>query len=291
MNLKHLKATFLSELSKQYSREESLAFFYLLTESYLGLGRASVSLQIEKPLGLDTIAVFDKAIKRLLQFEPIQYILNQCFFYGLEFFVSPDVLIPRPETEEIVTWIISDFNSKIQSELCILDLCTGSGCIAIALAKNFPRAKITALDQSQKALEVAKQNAEKHQVSIQFVQADIFELTALSETYHIIVSNPPYVRDSEKKSMRPNVLWYEPPSALYVRDHDPLVFYKKISSLFAGYYSKNRANQTLEKIKLYLEVNQYLANDTRDLLQSLGAKELILRKDYFGNPRMIRACF
>ncbi len=173
---------------------------------------------------------FQKALLRLKDHEPIQYILGETEFYGLPFKVNNHTLIPRPETEELVSWILDNSEFKFQdSEL--LDIGTGSGCIAISLAKNLSNSKISALDVSEEALKIAKQNATLNKVGVEFFQTDILKIKTLPKQYNVIVSNPPYVRELEKKQMQQNVLKYEPDSALYVKDEDPLLFYRTISQL------------------------------------------------------------
>ena len=236
--------------------------------------------------------------------KPIQYILGKTEFYGLPFTVTDDVLIPRPETEELVDWIVEDIKSeklKVKSQniktgnqqpttnnqqpIIILDIGTGSGCIAIALAKNIPTARIFALDSSAKALEIARQNARLNEVEIQYIQADILESPVdLSGIEHhkfdIIVSNPPYVRELEKGQMKNNVLKYEPEKALFVKDNDPLVFYKTI----ADFAIKNLKKEG----KMYFEINQYLGNETVAMLAGKNFTKTVLKKDLFGNDRMLK---
>jgi release factor glutamine methyltransferase len=234
--------------------------------------------------------------------KPLQYILGTAHFMDLELQVNENVLIPRPETEELVQWILDDFQKegqfKLDAErsrsvistplndhsLKILDIGTGSGCIAIALAKNLPDAKIYALDVSEEALEVAKKNAKSNGVNIGFMHQDIFnpELELESELhFDIIVSNPPYVRELEKKEINKNVKDFEPDTALFVSDEDPLVFYKAIMD-----FSENNLN---ENGSLYFEINQYLGEETKALFNTRNFSEIELRKDIFGNDRMLKA--
>jgi len=203
----------------------------------------------------------------------------------LEFTVNKNVLIPRPETEELVRWIIEDVGSsgcKVQNTkaLRILDVGTGSGCIAIALAKYLSGAKVFALDVSSAALDVAKENAALNEVGVVFMNEDILELESLDFEFDILVSNPPYVRELEKKEMHENVLEHEPHRALFVSDDHPLLFYKKITEL--------AANSLNEGGRLYFEINQYLGKETQQLLREHNFSEIELRKDMYGNHRMLK---
>ena len=192
------------------------------------------------------------------------------------------MLIPRPETEELVAWIISDVEKYNKNKtIRTLDIGTGSGCIAISLAKNLPNIEVWAIDISPKALQVAKENANTHQVAVHFLEADIFKTDELPKTYDMIISNPPYVRRQERSQMHGNVLQFEPDQALYVSDDNPLLFYKKIIVLAAKYLN--------EKGCLYFEINQYLGKEVVQLLEQNGYKNIELRKDFLGNNRMLRA--
>jgi release factor glutamine methyltransferase len=202
-------------------------------------------------------------------------------FYGLEFEVNSAVLIPRPETEELVDWIVQKSKIKNQkSKIKILDIGTGSGCIAIALAKNLPNAQVFALDVSEKALATAKKNAEKNQVQLSFIHQSILETEDLAQEFDIIVSNPPYVRELEKHEIKNNVLDNEPHLALFVEDNDALIFYRKIAQLA----QKNLKSEG----QLYFEINQYLGKETLNLLLEMGFKNCELRQDIYGNDRMIQ---
>jgi release factor glutamine methyltransferase len=216
------------------------------------------------------------ALKRLQGHEPIQYITGNTEFFGLNFKVNSNVLIPRPETEELVEWMLQDLQGK---SLKILDIGTGSGCIAIALAKNLPHAKITAIDISPEALKTAKANALENGVEVAFFDLDILTADELPGKFDIIVSNPPYVRELEQEHMQRNVLEYEPETALYVKDEDPLIFYKKITALAA----ENLPSEG----KLYFEINQYLGRETEALLKEKNF-QTTLKKDIFGAERMLK---
>jgi release factor glutamine methyltransferase len=224
------------------------------------------------------------AIGQLKQDIPIQHIIGETEFMDLIFKVSSSVLIPRPETEDLVRWVVADNQGKPSQYLHILDVGTGSGCISISLAKALEGCKVKAMDISSDALELATSNAVSNGVKIDFLQYDILkgvpELEA-SVLFDIIVSNPPYVRELEKKEMQANVLNHEPEIALFVPDEDPLLFYRAI----AGFAQKSLA----ENGCLYLEINQYLGKEMLILLRENKFKDIELRKDIFGNDRMVKA--
>ncbi|MBI6116451.1 peptide chain release factor N(5)-glutamine methyltransferase [Salegentibacter maritimus] len=278
MKLKAQKELFLETLEKDYPVEEVLSFFFLLTEAFLGVRRLDLALDPDLEIEPANIGRFENALARLKNHEPIQYIIGETEFFGLTFSVDNNVLVPRPETEELVQWVLEDFALEEKS-LKILDIGTGSGCIAISLARHLPKAKVSALDISDKALEIAKANAKNNEVEISFIQQDILKTETLSGHWDIIVSNPPYVRELEKKEMQRNVLDHEPETALYVKDQDPLLFYNKITKL-----AKKALNP---KAKLYFEINQYLAEETKTMMQKQGFI-CEKRKDLFGNFRMLK---
>ena len=282
MKLARFKEKFTKSLKEEYPLQEVNSFFNLLTEAFLGMTRLQVALDPEKEVSAMEQQNLEDALHRLKQHEPIQYILGETEFFGLTFKVDENVLIPRPETEELVEWILADAKNLEQSEIQILDIGTGSGCIAISLAKHLPNAKVAAIDISEGALETAKKNAEINKVNVEFLQQDILVAETLPAKYDIIVSNPPYVRELEKKEMQANVLDNEPAGALYVKDEDPLVFYRKITAL---------AKENLKKGgTLYFEINQYLGEETKALLTN-NYFTASLKKDIFGNDRMLKGKF
>ena len=242
------------------------------------MSRLQVAMEPDKKVDKNQLVHFEAALSDLLKHHPIQYIIGKTHFYGLEFKLNPHVLIPRPETQELVDWILNDVEQN--SPLQILDIGTGSGCIAVSLAKNLPRASVTALDVSQKALDIARENAEINKVKIDFLQTNILTMQQLPQHYDVIVSNPPYVRESEKTQMQRNVLEHEPSIALYVADADPLLFYRKIANLAKE--SLIRAGQ------IYMEINQYLGKETEEIFKKQNYSTQ-LRKDIFGNFRMLKA--
>ena len=223
MTLQDFKLKMISELSSIYEMDELNSIFNLLAEDFLKIPRSKILLSDEIDLNEPNQILFLSALERLKTHEPIQYVLGKTTFMDLEFKVNSSVLIPRPETEELVRLMLKeDLDGKE-----ILDIGTGSGCIAISLAKNLPNAKVSALDISKDALEIAKENAKSNNVDIEFINADIFEYKS-EKKYDIIVSNPPYVTKSEKGLMKQNVLSYEPELALFVDDVSPLKYYESI---------------------------------------------------------------
>jgi release factor glutamine methyltransferase len=281
MTIKHYRDYFIHELTSLYDVGEAESFFYLILEAKHQLKRVDIALQPDIAFSETELESWSSILEQLKKEIPIQYILGVTHFYGLEFEVNSAVLIPRPETEELVDWIIQNSMLKTQnSKLKILDIGTGSGCIGIALAKNLPNAQVFALDVSEKALATAKKNAEKNQVQLTFIHQSILETVDLAQEFDIIVSNPPYVRELEKLEIKNNVLDNEPHLALFVDDNDALVFYRKIAQLA-------QKNLKLEG-QLYFEINQYLGKETLNLLQEMGFKDTVLRKDIYGNDRMIQ---
>ena len=292
ISLKEYKKLFSETLKDIFPSTEIDTFFLYLMEEYLGFTRVDLVLQSDFIIDQNTKNLFDRALERLKNQEPIQYILGKTDFFGLPFLVDKNTLIPRPETEELVAWIIDEveiLNNKSSPKISLLDIGTGSGCIPISLAKNIDFAAIYAIDISTKTLEVALKNADYNQVSISFFEMDILKtsnLDLLSKdktqiNFDIIVSNPPYVRESEKSAMDKNVLENEPHQALFVSDENPLVFYEKIADLALLHLSRNGL--------LFFEINQYLRNQTVNMLLKKGFKNIELRKDIFGNNRMIKA--
>ena len=231
---------------------------------------------------------YDEAIVRLKNNEPIQHILGYSEFYGRKLKCDRRALVPRPETEELVDWIISDWSTvnSQQSTVNCIDIGTGTGCIALSLAKELPLAKVTALDISIDALSLAHENAEMLEVgNVDFAEGDILNMDdehcVAKEKYAVIVSNPPYVRECEKAEMEANVLEYDPHTALFVSNEDPLIFYRAIGEFGLSHLEKDGA--------LYFEINQYLSQETCDLLITMGYKNVELREDINGNARMVKA--
>ena len=222
-------------------------------------------------------ALLDDAITRLQKQEPIQYILGYSDFCGLRFKVTPATLIPRPETSELVEWIANEATDGAS----ILDIGTGSGCIAISLAHRMPQSKMTAWDISNEALAVATENSKTNDCAVTFKQVDILSYQPSGEQFDIIVSNPPYIKEVEKKQMHSNVLDWEPHTALFVPDNDPLLFYRTIATKGLSLLKPGG--------KLYFEINRAHGQETVEMLESLGYTDTELRKDFADNDRMIRA--
>ena len=223
--------------------------------------------------------VLDEMIRRLKKNEPIQYIIGVESFCGLTFEVNPSVLIPRPETQELVGWIAGDCEGK---EACrILDIGTGSGCIPVSLAHRLPKAEVESWDISEDALQVARRNAERNGVEVLFLQKDVLKASPDEARYDVIVSNPPYIAEKEKVDMEANVLDWEPSIALFVPDEDPLLFYRKIAQLGCSMLKEGGA--------LYFEINRAYGQETIQMLEAMGYKDIELRKDSWGNDRMMKA--
>jgi release factor glutamine methyltransferase len=282
MKIKEYRSQFIQELTPIYDEGEAESFFYLILEEKRLMRRTDLALDPELVFSEKEMEVWNYILEQLKIEIPIQYLLGKTNFYGLDFEVNENVLIPRPETEELVEWIIKENAKTIGlKDLKILDIGTGSGCIAISLAKNILNAQVYALDVSEKALATAKRNAAINKVDVIFITQNILETDDLNQQFDIIVSNPPYVRNFEKQEIKKNVLDNEPHLALFVDDDNALLFYKKIAVL---------AKKNLPPSgKLFFEINQYLGKETMMLLDELNFNNMELRKDSYGNHRMIRA--
>ena len=281
MKIKEYRSQFIQILSPIHGEDEAESFFYLILEEIRQLKRIDLALDPELVFSNEEIIVWNSILEQLKLEIPVQYLLGKTSFYGLDFEVNENVLIPRSETEELVEWIVKE-NSKIEGlkDLKILDIGTGSGCIAISLAKSIPSAKVYAIDVSENALATAKRNATLNQVDVTFLSQNILETEDLNQQFDIIVSNPPYVRNLEKQEIKKNVLDNEPHLALFVEDDDALIFYRKIAELA----QKNLSNNG----QLFFEINQYLGTEMVALLEKMNFKNIELRKDIYGNDRMIR---
>jgi release factor glutamine methyltransferase len=289
VKIKDYRAQFIQELTPIFDSGEAESFFYLILEDKNQKKRIDLALNPQLMLSDEEVKIWDAILEQLKKEIPVQYILGKTSFYGLDFKVNENVLIPRPETEELVEWIIESQISKIKFQILtidsrktqVLDIGTGSGCIAISLAKNIPNAQVFAIDVSEMALATAKKNAELNEVEVSFLLKDILENEDLEQQFDIIVSNPPYVRELEKQGIKKNVLDNEPHLALFVDDNDALIFYIKIAELAKENLAPNG--------QLFFEINQYLGKETIDLLKNMGFKNIELRKDIYGNDRMIQA--
>ena len=280
MKIKEYRTQFIQALTSMYGEGEAESFFYLILEEKQQLKRIDLALHPDLEISEEEISVWNSILEQLKLEIPIQYLLGKTSFYGLDFEVNANVLIPRPETEELVDWIVSNILKNGRSKsIKILDIGTGSGCIAISLAKNLPNAEVFAIDVSEKALSIAQKNAERNEVEVTFIEQNILETLDLNQEFDIIVSNPPYVRNLEKEEIKKNVLDNEPHLALFVEDNDALIFYRKIAELA----QKNLPNSG----QLYFEINQYLGQEMISLLEGMDFKNIELRKDIYENDRMM----
>ena len=282
MLLREIRNIYHKELAPVYPKSEIDSILDILLEYYLGIGRFVLALQPDHNLKKAEEQPLFEALTRLQQEEPVQYITGEAHFFGMHFRVSPKVLIPRPETEDLIRWILETIDDDSLA-LNILDVGTGSGNIAISLAKRLPNASIQALDISPEALEIAQNNALANGVEVNFIQADIRTVESLGHSFDLVVSNPPYVRLSERAEMRNNVRQFEPPQALFVPDEAPLLFYEILTKF-------GRANLHSGGM-LFLEINQSLGKEVTELLQQQGYENVELKKDIFGRDRMVRGVF
>lgn len=265
---------FLSEINN-FSRREVESFAYLSIEKILGYSKSDCIIHSNQELSNNNIISLENIINDIKQNIPIQYILGEAHFYDLKFKVNSSTLIPRGETEELVQYIL------LHDFISVLEIGTGSGCIAVSIAKN-SNAKITAIDNSIGALEIAKSNAVLNSVEINFELRDVFNFSDIKK-YDLIVSNPPYVLESEKKLMDKNVLDYEPHNALFVSDNDPLAYYKEIAKIATNNLNKNGL--------LFFEINEKYSNQIIELLSNLNFVDIELKKDINGRDRIIKSIF
>ncbi|MCH4895125.1 peptide chain release factor N(5)-glutamine methyltransferase [Marinilabiliaceae bacterium JC040] len=273
-----LKQLIRKELSSIYPLGEINSFIYIIFEQVLSYKKIDTNINNKEIVNEESLKIIYKIVERLKNNEPIQYIFGETDFYDLEFKLNKDTLIPRPETEELVDLIIKEnFNKNIS----ILDIGTGSGCIAISLKKNLPISKVSAIDISSNAILMAKENAKRYNLELNFIEDDILNPSKKYPIYDIIVSNPPYIRNSEKRLMLNNVLEYEPHRALFVEDLDPLIFYREIAIFGKQHLSQNGI--------IYFEINENLSLETKNLLEDLGYNEISIIKDINDRDRIIKA--
>jgi len=278
MKIKYYKIYFIENLLSLYDKDEIEIFFHLIVNNLKSLSRVDLALNPSLEFSTPEINKMDFYLSELKRQKPIQYLIGTTDFCGFTFEVNPTVLIPRPETEELVEWIVSENITK--SGLKILDIGTGSGAIAISLAKKL-NAEVFAFDISEDALQIAQSNADRNKIFVHFITFDILKDNWEGNSFDIIVSNPPYVRESEKRNIKANVLQNEPHLALFVPDENPLIFYDKISDFAIKHLKKNG--------QLFLEINQYLSNQTQDLLYNKGFRNIYIKRDIYQNKRMILA--
>ncbi len=281
MFLKEIKNNFHEQLDALFGKDEVGSFYFILTEYLHGMKRIDLALSPNFQISEEEVQKWEAIISELKTEKPIQYIIGETWFYDSKFYVNEHTLIPRPETEELVDWIVSKFpKTQNPKAITVLDIGTGTGCIPISIKKNIPQAEVFAIDVSEEALKVAKRNAIENKVEVHFILQNILDAEKLESKFDVIVSNPPYVRNLEKEEIKKNVLEYEPHLALFVEDNDALLFYRKIAQL---------AKESLtENGKLFFEINQYLGKETFELLEQLGFQNIELRKDIYSNDRMIK---
>jgi release factor glutamine methyltransferase len=278
LTLSDILGQFKIELRDMYPDYEIRNIGYLVAEQLLNYSKIDFHLKDQEPISPETAEKFKRALARLKNWEPVQYIIGITDFYGLTFRVDRRVLIPRPETEELAEWVIRENSGK---SVGILDIGTGSGCIAITLAKNLPLAKVSACDISEEALALAGVNAEINRAAVRFFPMDVLNGNVhVPEKADVIVSNPPYVRQGEKTLMRRNVLDFEPAKALFVPDDNPLVFYRSIALMGRKFLNDGG--------RLYMEINEQFPADLTRLLENTGYYGIEVRRDLAGKPRMIK---
>jgi|SRR5690554_502843 len=277
MSVSSIIQLYRQDLSPLYPKGEVESFIALAFEDVLEYSRVDLIMKADEEIPFQYMERFFGILESLRKYQPIQYILGRTVFYGLPIQVNSHVLIPRPETEELVHWILKD---TWKEGITVLDLGTGSGCIALALKDHLKKAVVQGADVSIEALNVAKQNAVANSLAVDFFQFDIISQESLGfMKYDLMVSNPPYVRMSEKEWMEKNVLNHEPHPAIFVDEEEPLIFYRKIVDLAEGHLKKHG--------KLFFEINEAYGPHVVQLLEDRGYKDVILKKDYNGKDRMV----
>lgn len=276
-----------SALLAAYPEDEARSLAWWIAEELTGKSRTELQFGCKdttfSPIMQEKS---QEIISRLLHFEPIQYIFGHTLWCGLDLLVTPATLIPRPETAELVERVSNlKFEiSNLTSPVRVLDIGTGSGCIAIALKKAHPSWSVTGIDISPEAIAIARENARRNKVEVNFQVADIFDFNEENPKYDVVVSNPPYICESEKNSMRPNVLNFEPSSALFVPDSDPLLFYRRIAEIFSP-----PCREGLGVGLLFFEINEAYGEELKQLLDRLGYTDIQIHKDIYGKDRIIEA--
>lgn len=279
MNYSQIKKIFHQQLKEIYIENEIDSLFFIALEYVTSISKIEYILQKEEEISEEKLIELKFILEELTKNKPIQYITKNAYFYGLNFYVNDKVLIPRQETNELVDWVLMSVTHS--KPIKILDIGTGSGCIAITLKKNLPLSEVFAIDISNEAIQVAQKNANNNEVEINFLQKNILEINDLKSNFDIIISNPPYVLELEKLEMAPNVLDNEPHLALFVPDNNPLLFYEKITEIAL----KNLTEDGM----LFFEINQYLSAETKKMIENKGFKNVTLRKDLQENYRMVLA--
>ena len=277
MKLASFKKEFLKAITPLYNKDEASSLYYMLCEEVLSIPKSKLIIAEDMDLTIEKTNQLYNCLERLKKHEPIQYVLGKTKFCNLNFSVNESVLIPRPETEELVNIILkNELGNKT-----VLDIGSGSGCIAVSLAKHSPKAKVTALDICKDAIELSQRNAKENDVNLEFINADILNYKS-DKKYDSIVSNPPYVIELEKKHMSKNVLDYEPELALFVKNDDPLQFYKAILD-----FAKNSLNKNGE---IYFEINESYKDKITELVNNYGYSNVDCKLDVFGKYRFCVIC-
>lgn len=270
---------FREKLKSLFEVNEIDFYFKTVLQSIFNIEQTALALSPTKLFNENQKRELEKVLKQLLQEQPLQYIIGKAYFRSLTLTVNSSVLIPRPETEELVNWVLED-HQNLEEKQTLIDFGTGSGCIAIALAKEQPSFEVTAIDFYSSVLNLAKQNAIKNKTSVSFLQHDILQLNSLKLNVDIIVSNPPYIPPSEQREMKPNVLNYEPHLALFVPENDPLIFYRSILEYGLLYLVSDGL--------IYFEINPRFLSEMKSLILSFKVYSILERKDIFGKLRMLR---
>ena len=267
----------ISRLRESFDADEARALAWWVLEEVSGLSRSQLLSDCKGTTNISDTQIFEPIIDRLLRFEPIQYIFGHTLWYGLDLKVTPATLIPRPETAELVDTIVN--NQQLKANSRVLDVGTGSGCIALAIKQQHPDWQVTGIDISAEAIEVARENARRNRLDVAFEQQDVFsdEPSAVnSYHYDIVVSNPPYIRECEKAAMSSNVLDYEPATALFVPDNDPLLFYRRVAAFYKAKF-------------LFFEINEAFGNEMVAMLEEKGYKDVKIYTDSYGKQRIVTA--
>ena len=282
-SVKNIIREFQQKLAGDYPAKEVRQFIYILFDDYLGWPNTRVQLSLDEELPEQVLNLFQIALGELGEGKPIQYILKKTWFNGSRLMVDANVLVPRPETEELCSIIKAEYPQLQDQQFAVLDIGTGSGCIAIDLKKHFPDSTVTAVDNSFGALEIAGRNARSNDCAITFIAADILKNEDWADPgkYNMIVSNPPYVLESEKIQMHRNVTDFEPSRALFVDDLDPLLYYRAIAGFAAGHL--------ISPALLYVEINERFGKEVGELLQSFGFDEIRILQDFRGKDRFVAA--
>ena len=270
---------FREKLKSLFEVNEIDFYFKTVLQSIFNIEQTALALSPTKLFNENQKRELEKVLKQLLQEQPLQYIIGKAYFRSLTLTVNSSVLIPRPETDELVNWVLED-HQNLEEKQTLIDFGTGSGCIAIALAKEQPSFEVTAIDFYSSVLNLAKQNAIKNKTSVSFLQHDILQLNTLKLNVDIIVSNPPYIPPSEQREMKPNVLNYEPHLALFVPENDPLIFYRSILEYGLLYLVSDGL--------IYFEINPRFLSEMKSLILSFKVYSILERKDIFGKLRMLR---